>query len=166
MQAVIVNHGSAGQKCESDKKEAAKKARRDLEARLKRDERNQKHLKEVAKIEDEIEGITQSMKDIRLESEQQAILKQKRADLAAVKNRAKEKQDLQSSDPLGIYEDDDRKPSNPTHISAPSPRGPTNAPQPQQSLQNYLKSAVEHKNLLPRPSGNARRTKKMHVILL
>lgn len=47
----------------------------------------QKHRKELAKVEEELEQITQSMRDARLDSEQQAILVQKRMDLAAAKER-------------------------------------------------------------------------------
>jgi hypothetical protein len=75
-------------KCERERKEAEKKAHRALEEKRKRDEKTQKHLKEVAKLQEEMEQIAQEMRDARLDSEQKAILEQKRTDLAAARERA------------------------------------------------------------------------------
>jgi len=82
---------SSCSQCEREKKEAEKKVRRDFEEKQKRDEMIQKHLKEVAKIDEEIAKTVQSMKDARLNTEQQAVLAQKRADLATAKERANRK---------------------------------------------------------------------------
>ncbi len=52
-----------------DRKEAVKKTQKALEEKLMRDEKIQKHLKEVTKIEEETEQITQNMKNARLDSD-------------------------------------------------------------------------------------------------
>lgn len=133
-------------KCERDRKEAVKRAQRALEEKLKRDEKIQKHLKEVAKVEEEIEQITQSIKDARLDSEQRVILAQKRMDLAAAKERANNKQNSHQKDPLGIYNDDYLKPRNlPFKKSSQTSPGPaTSTPGQHSKLREHIKTAVEH----------------------
>jgi len=84
--------------CEKAQKEAEKKAQKDLEAKLKQDEMNQKHLKDLAKITEEIEKYNQNMKEAKLQEEQRAILAQKKKDLAAIKERAS-KQASSNQDP-------------------------------------------------------------------
>jgi len=75
-------------KCEKEKKEADRKARKALEAQQKRDAQIEKHQKELAKVQEEIDSVTQASKDVRLDSEQQAILAQKKRDLVAAKEMA------------------------------------------------------------------------------
>jgi hypothetical protein len=133
-------------KCERDRKDAVKRAQRALEEKIKRDEKIQKHLKEVAKVEEEMEQITQSMKDARLDSEQQAILAQKRMDLAAAKERANRTQNSHQEDPLDIYNDNDPKPRNlpPKKSSQTSPGPATSTPDQHSKLREHIKTAVEH----------------------
>jgi hypothetical protein len=123
-----------------------KRARRALEEQLKRDEKIQKHLKEVAKVEEEMEQISQSTKDARLGSEQQAILAQKRMDLAAAKERANRTQNSHQEDPLGIYNDSDPEPRNlpPKKSSQTSPRLATSTPDQHPGLREHNKTTVEH----------------------
>jgi hypothetical protein len=133
-------------KCERDRKEAAKRNQRALEEKLKREEKIREHLKEVAKIEEETERITQSMKDARLDSEQKAILAQKRMDLAAAKERANSTQNSHQEDPLTIYNDGRPKPGNlPLKKSSQTSSGPaTSTPGQQSKLREHIKTAVEH----------------------
>lgn len=56
-------------KCEQERKVADKRALKAAEDQQKRDAKTQKHLKEVAKIQEDIDEITQSLKDKRLNDE-------------------------------------------------------------------------------------------------
>jgi SpoVK/Ycf46/Vps4 family AAA+-type ATPase len=133
-------------KCERDRKEALKRTQRALEEKLRRDEKIQKHLKEVAKVEEEIEQITQSIKDARLDSEQKAILAQKRMDLAAAKERANRTHNSHQEDPLGTHNDEHQNPRNlpPEKPSQTSPRPATSTPAQHSKLREHIKTAVEH----------------------
>ena len=123
-----------------------KRTQRALEEKLKRDEKIQKHLKEVAKVEEEMEQITQSIKDARLDSEQKAILAQKRMDLVAAKERANRTQNSHQEDSLGIYNDELPNPRNLPLKKSPqtSPRLATSTPGQHLKLREHIKTAVEH----------------------
>lgn len=154
-------------KCERDRKEAAKKAQKALEEKLKRDEKIQKYLREVARIDEEMEQITQSIKDARLDSEQKAILAQKQMDLAAARERANKEQDSKQEDPQGIHYGDPQKSSDLPVKKSPqtSPGLATSTPCQHSKLGEILKTAVEHNKSPRRRSGSARRTRKMRTIL-
>lgn len=132
--------------CERDKKEATKRAQRAFEEKVKRDEKIRKHLEEVAKIEEEMERITQSIKDARLNSEQNAILAQKRMDLAAAKERANRTQNPPQEDPVAIPNDDTSNPRNPSvNKSSITLLAPTKSTPGQHSkTREHIKTAVEH----------------------
>ena len=132
--------------CERDRKEAEKKAQKDFEEKLKRDEKIQRHLKEVAKIDEQMEQITQSVKDARLDSEQKAILTQKRKDLAAAKERANETQKSHQPDSPGIHNNDDPPSVDPLpEKSSPASSGPAaSTPNKHSKLREHIKTAVEH----------------------
>lgn len=137
-------------KCERDKKEAVKRTQRAFEEKLKRDEKIQKHLKEVAKVEEELEQIAQSIKDARLDSEQKAILAQKQIDLAAAKERANRTQNSPQENPTAISNDDHSNPrnlpvNNPTKtLPAPLPAPTTSTPGQHSKLREHIKSTMEH----------------------
>lgn len=57
-----------------ERKEAEKLAQKAAEDQQNRDAKTQKHLREVAKIQEEINQITESMKDQRLDAEQANVL--------------------------------------------------------------------------------------------
>ncbi|KAK2762566.1 hypothetical protein FQN54_000739 [Arachnomyces sp. PD_36] len=133
--------------CENERKEAEKRAQNALEQKLKRDERTRKHLKEIAKIDEEIEQLTQDMADARLESEQKAIIDQKRADLEVARKRVAGKQDTTCETP----------PTYPEHLGLKSVEGlapvesPQSSPAPtkftrdqRSKLRGCIKEAVEH----------------------
>ena len=132
--------------CERDRKEAAKRAQRALEQKLKRDDIIQNHLKEVAKIEDEMEQITQSIKDAQLNSEQKAVLAQKRMDLSAAKERADETRNSHQKDPLGVFKDDHpSSKSLPLGKPSQTSTGPAKSALANHSgLREQIKIAVEH----------------------
>jgi hypothetical protein len=140
-----VGASAACRKCEDDKKKAAKKAQKDLEEKLKREEKIQKHLKEMAIIEEEIAQTTLSMENSRLESEQQAVLAQKRKDLKAIKDRSLQTQSSPQGDPLGIYDDDDPKSRTKTLKKPPqiSPKPVKTAPHQNSNLQ-HIKATFKH----------------------
>ncbi|KFZ12367.1 hypothetical protein V502_07117, partial [Pseudogymnoascus sp. VKM F-4520 (FW-2644)] len=73
------------QKCEQERKEAERSARKAAEDQQQRDAKTQKHLREVAKIQEDIDEITQSMKDKRLDDDHKIVLAQKKKDLVAAK---------------------------------------------------------------------------------
>lgn len=133
-------------KCERDKKELVKRTQRAFEEKLKRDEKNQKHLKEVAKVEEEMERITQSIKDARLDSEQKAILAQKQIDLAAAKERANRTQNSPQDDPTTISNDNHSTPRNlPVKNSSKILPALTTSPPGQHSkLREHIKTALKH----------------------
>ena len=136
----------ACQKCERDRKEAAKRAQRALEEKLKRDEKIQKHLKEVAKLDEEMEQLTRSMEDARLDSEQNSILAQKRMDLAAAKQRAQSSQNSHQEEPPGINNDKQQNPKGlPPKKPSPVPSKPvTPTPSPHSKLRDHIMTAVMH----------------------
>jgi hypothetical protein len=70
-------------RCEQERKEAEKKARKAAQDQQNRELKTQRHLKEVAKIQEEIQRTTQEMADKRLDDQHEAILAQMRKDLAA-----------------------------------------------------------------------------------
>jgi hypothetical protein len=133
-------------KCENDRKQAEKKVQRDLAAKIKREEKVQTHLNELAKLDEQIAQFTQKMEDSRLNNEQQAVLTQKRKDLEATKERANKTQNPLSGDPLGIYHDDRPKPRNQPvkEIQNTSTKPSKSAPNQQSNLQEHIKAAVEH----------------------
>src|SRR4051812_28754929 len=70
-------------KCERERKDMIQKAQQALQDQLKRDEATQRHLREIAKIEEDINAINNSIKDARVASEQENIIKQRKRDLLA-----------------------------------------------------------------------------------
>lgn len=62
------------QNCEQERKEAEKRARKAAQDQQRRDAKTQKHLKEVAKIQEDIDRITQGIKDKRLDDKQDIAL--------------------------------------------------------------------------------------------
>jgi hypothetical protein len=73
------------QKYERERKETEKRPQKAAQDQQRRATRTQKHLKEVAKIQEDIDRVTQSMKDKRLDDEQDNALAQMKKDLAAAK---------------------------------------------------------------------------------
>ncbi|KAH6712371.1 NFX1-type zinc finger-containing protein 1 [Leptodontidium sp. MPI-SDFR-AT-0119] len=134
------------QTCERERKLAEKKARKALEDQLRREEKNQKHLKEMAKLEEEIEKLSQMVHDTRLETEQAAILAQKRKDLEAARKRS---QNALNNPIPKVDSDSDEitapKPSpTKSHKSASPSAPPKSTPVRQNKLHQHLKSAVDH----------------------
>jgi hypothetical protein len=132
--------------CEYNKKQAEKKARKDIEAKAKADAKTQKHQKEIAMLDDELARIKESGEGLRLEKEQSAVLAQKRKDLEAAKERAKKTQSPPPRDSLGISNDDDPKPRNPTSNKAQDKRTtPAKAtPHRHSNLREHINTAVEN----------------------
>jgi len=112
-----------------------------------REQQAEKHLKEVAKIDDEIEQITQEMKFTQLSIEQQTILAQRRKDLAATKEKAKKPEMVRPVE-FDLYSaGEDLKPAQNKH----SRQNITTLPPKQKisdgtrsNLEEHLKKAVDH----------------------
>ncbi|KAM5494308.1 hypothetical protein MaudMau93_000324 [Microsporum audouinii] len=135
----------ACQKCERDRKEALKKAQKALEEKEEREEKARRHQEEVAKLDEEIEEINRKMKEVRLDHERQAILLQKRQDLAAAKDRANMEQ------ATAHQADNSKQASTPTGESLkitskplPAVKSSPNKPSTRLRVHEHLKSAVEH----------------------
>jgi hypothetical protein len=136
----------ACRKCENDRKQAAKKAQKDLDEKLKREEKLQKHIEEVAKIEEEIAQIVLRKENQRLVNEQQAVLAQKRKDLETIKARSNQTQYSPPGDPLGIHNDNDPTPRNEALKTLPK-MGPTlvkSTPHRHSNLQEHIKTSVKN----------------------
>lgn len=136
----------ACQICERERKAAEKKAKKALEDKLRRDEKKQKYLKEIAKIDEEIEQLVQGMKDAGLESEQANILAQKRKDLQAAKERGKKAADVPQR-AVGI--ENEGTSGQPqvkaqTNKATPAPGIPKSTSQGRSQLRQHTKIAVEH----------------------
>lgn len=135
------------EKCELDRKNAAKRAEKALEEKLKRDEKIQRHLKEVAKLDEEMEQVIRSMEDARLDSEQKAILAQKRVDLAAAKERAESSLKPQHNDPPSTHNEKQKNPKSlPPETSSPVSSTPvtTSTPSQHSKLRDHILDAVKH----------------------
>lgn len=113
---------------------------------MKRDEKIQKHLRKIEKIDEEMERLIQSTKDARLDSEQQAILAQKQMDLAATKERANKIKGTCQEDPLGIYNNSNPKPRiQPLKKNPQTSQRPATSTQDQHSgRRDQIRAVVEH----------------------
>ncbi|KAM0134445.1 hypothetical protein ACHAO1_005657 [Botrytis cinerea] len=74
-------------KCEREKQDAAKQAKKELAEQLRRDEMRQKHQKELENLQKEFDRVHQEIQDSQLRKEQDIVLAQKRMDLSAIKDR-------------------------------------------------------------------------------
>lgn len=134
----------ACEKCERERKDIEKRARKAVEDQQRRDAKIQKHLKEVAEVQEETDKITQGMKDKRLNVEQENILAQKRKDLAAAKElatRMKHESSPRQSPATGSApnRNSTEQPVNPSRPSRPS-----KATDKSGNLQKHLKICLDH----------------------
>lgn len=133
-------------KCELEKKEAERKAQRDLEEKIKRDEMTRKHLREVSKIDEEIERIVQEMKDAQLNKEQQAVLAQRRADLAAAKERATNTRSTHQQDAKDVHKKENSTPEKaPPGVSSKPSEEPSTSPDQHSEVREPIQKKMEHK---------------------
>lgn len=139
-------------KCERDRKESEKRARIAVEEKLKRDEKDRRHQKELERIQEETEQVIRKMKDARLDAEQQSILAQKQKDLEAAKERAaKAKISHQqiSSSSLGISNNNAPSPGNlPPGQSSSIPPTPKTSINQQSEPSQKIQNTVEHNKSL------------------
>ncbi|TAQ88242.1 hypothetical protein B7494_g3417 [Chlorociboria aeruginascens] len=128
-------------KCERERKDAEKKAKKALLDQQRREERDRRHLAEISKIQDQIDQITQSLKDIRLDSEQANILAQKRQDLEKLKELANKPPSPQSHPTTaGGIEPQEEIIKEHTNVS----QTPKHPPNRAQNLQKHLKICLSH----------------------
>jgi hypothetical protein len=140
----------ACQKCERERKETEKRARKVVEDQKRRDEKTQKHLNEVAKLQEQIEKITQSMKDKRLDDEHDHVLAQMRKDLAAAQDLAsRTKNEKPLPRPSVTQANSSRDSAQPTPSITPGaqstatskPSGPVAG---KKTLQDHLNTCLVH----------------------
>lgn len=133
--------------CERDRKEALKKALKDLDEQEKREEKARRHKEEIAKVDEEIERINQKMKEMRLDRKQQAILLQKRQDLANAKKHAEMKQvntdqaDIDSKHNSSLKTEIAKASPKPSPSVRPSPNSPSKG---SSRLDEHIRSALRH----------------------
>ena len=130
-------------KCEHDVKQAAKRAQRALDEKNKRDQKTKDHLEAVAKIDEEMEQITQRSRDALLDFEQRTIIAQKIVDLAAVKERAQRNSASSQKLPAVSHNEDEKdlldSPDNEILPHSPTPAAPKS------TLDRYPKTRNEKK---------------------
>jgi hypothetical protein len=125
--------------CERERKEAEKRTQRLLREKQKRQEQEEEHLRELAKIQDEIEKIAEDSKENQLKQEQSAALAQKRADLIAAKALLNKKPS--TPPPAHVAAD------NSSLISLPNTTGKVSSPSTKPPVPNQRPSS--NKKALP-----------------
>lgn len=146
---------------------ARERERKIEEARVKmaaeeqfRQEEDRVHQKAVAKYDEDIQKIAQSVMDIRLRDERMKVITQKKQDLIRARERAK-KATTQASEIR-----DKPTQSTPT-ISSPTPEETTKtvvtpkATQRRALLREHINSCVDQTHLSRGLSGSDKRTKRM-----
>lgn len=140
----------ACQKCEYERKETEKRARKAAEAQKEREAKTQKHLKEVAKLQEQIEKVTQGMKDKRLDDEHAGVLAQMKKDLAAAQQLANRTQTEHSTpEPSATQARPARDFTTPAPTIAAAAQ-PASTPNPSTStagkktLKDHLKTCLVH----------------------
>lgn len=125
--------------CEQELRDADRKAQKVLKEKLKREEQKQKHLREVARIQEQIDEVTEGMKDIQISADQKAVLEQKKKDLAAAKKRASERK-ITSQNIDGLSN------SNQQQASGESSREPSKEPSQKTTTKSSQTSATGTKS--------------------
>ncbi len=134
----------ACQKCEKEAREAQKKLRKALEDQQRMDDSIHKHLKEVAKIQEEIDQINQGMKQTRLNAEQAMILAQKRKDLASIKELASKALLKSQAEATNKNSTDAQPHKEPVTKQAEPSCAPNPIPDRNSKLQKHLKICLNH----------------------
>ena len=138
------------QKCEQERKDAEIRAQKAARDQQRRDAKTQKHLKEVAKIQEDIDRITQGMKDKRLDDEQNIAISQMKKDLAAAKalaSRTMNESSLPRSSATGSESHKNSTqpaPSSTSGNQSTSPLGPAVPMDRKKTLQDHLKTCLVH----------------------
>ncbi|TGO57492.1 hypothetical protein BOTNAR_0200g00080 [Botryotinia narcissicola] len=110
-------------KCEKEKRDADKQAKKELDEQLRRDEMRQKHQKELEQLQKDFDRVHQEIQDSQLRSEQEAVLAQKRKDLSTIKDRL-----IQIRSTPVVDKSISTTTSKPPAPTAPSPVTPGGAP--------------------------------------
>jgi hypothetical protein len=135
------------QKCEQERKEAEKRARKAAQDQQRRDAKTQKHLKEVAKIQEDIDRITQGVKDKRLDDEHDIALAQMKKDLAAAKafaSRTMHESSPRRSSATGSESNKNSAQPAPTSTPVNQSTGPAVPMDRKKTLQDHLKTYLVH----------------------
>jgi len=143
----------ACQKCEHERKEADKRARKLAQDQQRRDAKAQKHLKDIAKIQEEIDNITQGTKDKILDEEHGIALAQKEKDLAAAKalaSKAMNKSPVPRSSAPHSKPDSTAQPASTSTLSNKQipPSSSIISSNSKKILKDHIKTAIVH-NLSP-----------------
>lgn len=131
------------QKCEHERKKTETKARKAAEDQQKRDAKTQKHLREMAKLQEDIDEINQNLNDKRLNDEHKIALVQKKKDLVAAK--ALSSRTLHESSPPRLSTTRSESDKNSAH-PAPSGNHVTSPldPNRKKTLQDHIKTCLVH----------------------
>ncbi|PQE16470.1 nfx1-type zinc finger-containing 1 protein [Rutstroemia sp. NJR-2017a BBW] len=135
-------------KCEKEKLDAEKQARKKFENQVKREMMIQEHQKNIDKIQSEIDETRQLMQDSKLQSEYNAILAQKKKDLAAAKELAKRNAAKTTASPLSSTSTVPPTSSSDsvasTSAALPARPAPSIAPPKKENLQQHLQECLDH----------------------
>jgi hypothetical protein len=135
-------------KCEKEKLDAEKQARKKFENQVKREMMIQEHQKNIEKIQSEIDETRQVMQDTKLQSEYNAILAQKKKDLAAAKELAKRNAAKTTANPLSLTSKvsptSSSDPVASTSAAVPARPAPSNTPPKKENLQKHLQECLDH----------------------
>ncbi|KAH8672057.1 NFX1-type zinc finger-containing protein 1 [Tricladium varicosporioides] len=137
------------QRCEHERRETVRKAQKALKQQEEREKNLQNHLKEMAKLQDEIDQVAQKMADSRIEAEQNAALAQRKKDLENAKELAKKKisppKNAQTNNP---HPSVTSSKAQPPQLRTKSTTGPTASPLPEANPKS-AKGKVEPTSLPP-----------------
>lgn len=135
-------------KCEKEKRDAAKQAKKKLDEQLRQDEMSRKHQRELEKLQKDFDRVHQEIQDSQLRSEQEAVLAQKRQDLSNIRDRLIQIQStpiVNKSASTNTSKPPARTASSPVILSgAPASTSGTPSPQPHAA---QTQSPQKHKNV-------------------
>lgn len=132
--------------CDKDAKDAQEALQKSARENVKRTEKIEKHVHRIAKLQAQIDEVTQSMKDAHLDAEQQAAFEQKRQDLEKMKQSASSplpnrQHDIQASSDKPSFGSTSGTKATHTSVEVPTRKG---------KLQEHLKTCKTHNSS---PSG-------------
>jgi hypothetical protein len=139
---------AACSKCEKEKIDAEKQAKKKFEDQVKREMMIQQHQKDIEKIQEEIDETRQLMQDTKLQSEHNSILAQKKKDLAAAKELAKRNAAKTAPKPASststVLPTSPSDPVASTSAAIPAKSAPSIAPPKKENLQKHLQECLDH----------------------
>lgn len=124
--------------CDQERRDAERKVQKALKEKLRREEQKQRHLREVTKIQEQIDEVTEGMKDMQISADQKAVLEQKKKDLAAAKERASKKKVPPQNDNVSPGNNEQQTPKD-----TPKDTSKQTSKPPQASISSQKSSSVD-----------------------